>query len=82
MLMRHSSDAASCRGKARARTDLTAEREALAASRVSEDVFKRREEGLERHDWLHSEVTRALAAHVAGMAEVTVVEIDTGAPSP
>jgi hypothetical protein len=33
VLMRHSSDAASCRGKARARTDLTAEREAPLETR-------------------------------------------------
>jgi hypothetical protein len=68
--------AVSCRGKARARADLTAQREALAAGAVTEAVFKRRVERLERRDWLFSETTRALAAHVAGMAEVAAEWLD------
>lgn len=61
--------AVSCRGKLRARDSLARERERFAAGQLSEDLFKRRLERLERRSVEFSDVSEILASHVSGVAE-------------
>jgi hypothetical protein len=62
--------AVSCRGKLRARLALGAEREHFAAGRLSETLFKRRIERVERRSWQFGEIARLLGAHVTAVGDV------------
>lgn len=61
--------AVSCRGKLRARDSLARERERFAGGQLTEELFKRRLERLERRSAEFADVTAVLASHVAGVAE-------------
>jgi len=62
--------AVSCRGKVRVRLELGAERERFAAGRLSESLFKRRIERVERRAWQFGELARLLGTHVAAVGDV------------
>jgi hypothetical protein len=49
---------------------LTAMRKAFASKEITETVFMPRLERLERQSWQFAEATKALAGHVAGIADV------------
>ena len=59
-----------CRGSVRKHDALTAMRKAFASKEITETVFMSRLERLERQSWQFAEATKALAGHVAGIADV------------